>query len=72
MTPEQVRVRAKILEVMLEVLEKPFSDKTGSDVSPTLDIAGLNFTDKGVRKRSSPWPNVSASTLLRLLVTLCM
>lgn len=49
MTEDQVRTRSEILEVILEVFEKSFSDKTGTDVATDLDIAGLHFTDRGVR-----------------------
>ena len=46
---EQVRVRAQMLETILEEFEKPFSDKTEDETSPSLDIAGLHFNEKGVR-----------------------
>ena len=48
-TVQQTRNRSRILEAMLTVLEKPFSDKTGADVADSLDIAGLHFTEHGVR-----------------------
>jgi len=49
MSRQQTENRARVLEAMLTVLEKPFSDKTKSDVDTSLDIAGLHFTEHGVR-----------------------
>ena len=48
-TKQQAHTRGRILEAMLTVLNKPFSDKTGEEFKSSLDIAGLHFTDRGVR-----------------------
>lgn len=48
-TVQQARVRGRILETILTVLEKPFSDKTEGEYSTSLDLAGLHFTEHGVR-----------------------
>ena len=45
----QLKIRSMMLEVILEEFEKPFSDKTNDEMSPTLDIAGMTFSEKGVR-----------------------
>ena len=37
-TKLQVETRARVLEAILTVMEKPFSDKTGDDVWTLLDI----------------------------------
>ena len=49
LTREQATTRGRILEAVLTVLEKPFSDKTKDGVQTSLDIAGLHFTEHGVR-----------------------
>ena len=53
MTVEQAEVRCKILESILPVMEKPFSDKstgTGTNsVQISLAITGMHFTEHSVR-----------------------
>ena len=45
----QARTRGRVLEAILTVLDKPFSDKTGADYSESLELAGLYFDRHGVR-----------------------
>ena len=37
-TKLQVETRARVLEAILTIMEKPFSDKTGDDVCTSLDM----------------------------------
>lgn len=48
-TENQALNRGLILEAMLTVLNKPFSDKTGNKTNSSMDLAGLHFTEHGVR-----------------------
>ena len=49
MTAAQARARGRILEVILEALGKPFSDKTKGIAETSMVIAGLHFNEHGVR-----------------------
>ena len=48
-TEAQARNRGRILEAMLTALNKPCSDKTGTEVTTSLELAGLHFDEHGVR-----------------------
>ena len=53
MTEDQICTQGRVLEAMLTVLNKPFSDKTGANHDWSMDLAGLHFTGQGVRLSDS-------------------
>ena len=53
MSEDQIRTRGRVLEAMMTVLNKPFSDKTGANHDSSMDLAGLHFTSQGVRLSDS-------------------
>ena len=59
MTEEQILTRGRVLEAMLTVLNKPFSDKTGASHDSSMDLAGMHFTEHGVRLSDSMFKSLT-------------
>ena len=60
MTEHQILTRGRVLEAMLTVLDKPFSDKTGATHGSCMDLAGLHFDGDGVRLSDDMFNNLTS------------